>query len=180
SLSMTLSLAQGSPRLEVQVKFDNRARDHRLRMLFPSDILCQTSAAGASFDVVAHPVHIEPVPTAAWTEDAPATFPQQGWMDVSGAARGLCVIARGLPEFEVVESQRREVAITLLRAVSYLGAANEMQSTAAGAGPHIATPEAQMQRRLTFDLALLPHRGDWAQAEVWRQALAFHNPPRAL
>src|SRR5262249_41850079 len=66
-----------------------------------------------------------------------------------------------------------------LRAVAYLGAAAEMQSTGAGAGPHIPTPGAQMQRQLTYDLALLPHAGDWAQAEVWRQAQAFNHPPRA-
>jgi mannosylglycerate hydrolase len=54
-----------------------------------------------------------------------------------------------------------------------------MRTTAVGAGPHIATPEAQIQRELTFSLSILPHRGTWNQAEVWRQALAFNNPPRA-
>jgi alpha-mannosidase len=54
-----------------------------------------------------------------------------------------------------------------------------MRTAAAGAGPHIATPEAQIQRKLTFSLSVLPHRGTWDQAEVWRQALAFNNPPRS-
>jgi len=49
-----------------------------------------------------------------------------------------------------------------------------------GAGPHIATPEAQCQRRLTFSLAVLPHAGTWQSAEVWRQALRHNNPPRAI
>ncbi len=69
--------------------------------------------------------------------------------------------------------------MTLLRAVGTLGSGYEMQTAAVGAGPHIATPEGQIPRKLTFSLSVLPHRGAWDQAEVWRQALAFNNPPRA-
>jgi mannosylglycerate hydrolase len=52
-----------------------------------------------------------------------------------------------------------------------------MQTASVGAGPHIATPQAQIQRKLTFSLSVLPHQGFWHQAEVWRQALVFNNPP---
>ena len=178
-LSVTLSLAQGSPRLDLEVSFDNRARDHRLRMLFPSDVPADVSHAAAAFDVGAHPVRVEPVPADAWIEDAPTTFPQHDWVDLSDGERGLCVLSRGLPEYEVLDTGRREVAVTLLRAVGYLGAGTELQSAAIGAGPNIATPQAQIPRRLTFALALYPHRGSWEQAEVWRQAQAFTDPPRA-
>ena len=179
-VSVIVSLSQGTPRLDLQVTFDNHVRDHRLRMVFASDVHSDVSCASAAFDVVSHPVHVRPVPDEAWVEDAPTTFPQQGWADVSDGQRGLCVIARGLPEYEVLDTERREVAITLLRAVAYLGAGTDMQTAVAGAGPNIATPEAQIQRQLTFALSLLPHGGTWDQAEVWRQATAFHNPPRAV
>jgi alpha-mannosidase len=148
-------------------------------MVFPSDVKADFSHSAAQYDVVSHPVHVRPVPEAAWVEDAPTTFPQQGWVDLSSAERGLCILARGLPEYEVLDTERREVAVTLLRAVGYLGAANELQTTVVGAGPNIATPEAQVQRKLTFSLSVLPHGGSWDQAEVWRQALAHANPARA-
>jgi mannosylglycerate hydrolase len=176
---VVLSLAQGAPRLDMEVTFDNHARDHRLRMVFPSDIDAQVSHASAQFDVVSHPVRVTPVPDEAWVEDAPSTFPQQDWVDLSDGQRGLCVISRGLPEYEVLDTKRREVAVTLLRAVGYLGAGNELQTATVGAGPNIATPEAQIQRKLTFSLSLFPHSGTWYQAEVGRQALAHNNPPRS-
>ncbi len=113
-------------------------------------------------------------------EDAPATFPQQDWVDLSDSERGLCIIVRGLPEYEVLDTDRNEIAITLLRAVGFLGAGYDMQTASVGAGPHIATPEAQIQRKLTFSLSVFPHAGRWDQAEVWRQALMFNNPPRAF
>ena len=178
-MSVVLSLAQGALRLDLQVAFDNHARDHRLRIVFPSDVNTQVSHASAQFDVVSHPIKVSPVPDEAWVEDAPTTFPQQDWVDLSDGARGLCLIVQGLPEYEVLDTDRHEVAITLLRAVAYLGAGFDMQTAAVGAGPHIATPEAQIQRKLSFSLSVLPHRGRWDQAEVWRQALGFNNPPRA-
>jgi mannosylglycerate hydrolase len=179
-LNLIASLRQASPTLDLQVTFDNRARDHRLRMIFPSDVDTNVSHASAQFDVVRHPVHVTPVPEEAWVEDAPRTFPQQDWIDLSDEERGLCLINRGLPEYEVLASERREVAITLLRAVGHLGAGTDLLSAAVGAGPHIATPEAQLQRRLTFSLAVLPHSGTWQSAEVWRQAMKHNNPPQAI
>jgi mannosylglycerate hydrolase len=176
-VSVILSLAEGSPRLDLQVTVDNHARDHRLRMIFPSDVNTQVSDASAQFDVVSHPVHVLPVPDEAWVEDAPTTFPQQDWVDLSNGQRGLCVISLGLPEYELLDTERREVAVTLLRAVGFLGAGTEMQTAAVGAGPNIATPEGQIQRKLTYSLSVLPHGGTWDQAEVWRQAMAYKNPP---
>jgi mannosylglycerate hydrolase len=178
-LSLTLSLVQGTPRLDLEVIFENRARDHRLRMVFPSDVKTDVSHAAAQYDVISHPVQVPPVPQAAWVEDAPTTFPQQGWVDLSDAERGLCIISRGLPEYEILDTDRHEVAVTLLRAVGFLGSGTEMQTTTVGAGPNIATPEAQIQRKLAFSLSVLPHHGSWDQAEVWRQALAYNNPPCA-
>jgi alpha-mannosidase len=178
-LSITLSLMQGSPRLDLTVVFDNHARDHRFRIVFPSDMDTQVSSASAPFDVVDHPVKIVPVPDNAWVEDAPSTFPQQDWVDLSDGKHGLCLIVHGLPEYEVWDTDRHEIAITLLRAVGFLGAEYNMQTAVVGGGPTIATPEGQIQRKLTFSLSVLPHAGTWDQAEVWRQALAFNNPPKA-
>lgn len=177
-LSVTLSLAQGTLRLDVEVTFVNRVCDHRLRMVFPSDIKTDTSQAGAQYDVVSHPIKVTPVPGSAWIEDAPTTFPQKDWVDLSGGERGLCVISRGLPEYEILDTERREIVVTLLRAVGFLGAGSEMQTAEVGAGPNIATPEAQIQRKITYSLSLLPHPGSWNQVEVWRQAMTCNNSPR--
>ena len=179
-LSVTLSLAEDSPRLDMEIVFDNHARDHRLRVLFPTDVPVEVSHSDAQFDVVEHPVCPEPVPPDAWEEDAPVTFPQQSWVDVSDGSRGLCIINRGLPEYQVLDTPRREIAITLLRAVGYLAAGAEMQTANNGAGPRVLTPEAQIQRKLTFRLSVLPHSGAWYTDEVWRQAHARNAPPRTI
>jgi alpha-mannosidase len=178
-LTVTVSLAQGSPRLDLQVEFDNHARDHRLRLIFPSDIQTSSSHADAQFAVIRRPIQIHPVSEEAWVEDAPRTFPQQGWLDLSDGSRGLCLINQGLPEYEVLDTERREIAITLLRSVAYLGAGTEMRAAVIGAGPNVPTPGAQIQRKLTYHLSIFPHSGEWHTAEVWRQAQAHNLPPRS-
>lgn len=179
-LSVIVALREKSPALDLEVTFDNHARDHRLRMIFPSDVITDVSYASAQFDVVSHSIRVVPVVDEAWVEDPPTTFPQQDWVDLSDGQRGLCLINRGLPEYEVLDTERHEVAITLLRAVGYLGAGTDLLSAAVGAGPNIATPEAQIQRNLTFSLAVFPHSGTWQSAEVWRQAMRHNNPPLAV
>ncbi len=179
-LSVVLSLPASSPVLSMEVTFENLVRDHRLRMVFPSDVNTDRSQASAVFDVVDHPIQVTPVTEDAWVEDAPSTFPQKDWVDFSDGKRGLCLINRGLPEYEVLDTERRELALTLLRAVGYLGASKGLLSAAGAAGPNIATPEGQVTRTLTYQLALLPHTGTWDSAEVWRHALAQANPARTL
>jgi alpha-mannosidase len=98
-----------------------------------------------------------------------------------GDGRGLCVISQGVYEFGAENTQRREVALTLLRAVGYLGAGQAPTTIIHGAGPTFPTPEAQLVgRTFTYRLALRPHGGTWDQDEVWRDAAEFFTPPRAL
>lgn len=182
-LTVDLILRDGSRRLELEVTLDNRIKDHRLRMLFPTDLAhVEVAHSAMQFDVMTRPI----MPTAIapgewWVEDPPQTFPQHGWMDISDeAGRGLCVISEGVHEFAVLPTPQREVALTLLRAVGYLGARQDLTTIIGGAGPSFPTPEAQLQRTLTYHLALRPHAQSWEQDEVWRDAAEALTPPRAL
>jgi alpha-mannosidase len=179
-LTVTISLGTHARRVDFEATLENRARDHRLRVLFPSDVQTDVSYSDTPFDVVPHPVHPEQPSREVWWEDQPVTYPQQTFVDVSDGQRGLCVISYGLPEYEVVNSPRREVAITLLRAVGYLGAGDDLYTIRSGAGPRIATPGGQCLRTFTYRYAIMPHAGTWEQMEVWREAYAHSVRPRAL
>jgi alpha-mannosidase len=182
-VTVDLILRDGSRRLEIDVTIDNRVKSHRLRMLFPTDLPSVDVAHSAmQFDVTTRPIAPVPIrPGEWWVEDPPQTFPQHGWMDVADeAGRGLCVISQGVHEFAVQKTARREVALTLLRAVDYLGARQDLTTIIGGAGPSFPTPEAQLQRVLTYRLALRPHARSWHEDEVWRDALEFLTPPRSV
>ncbi len=151
-----------------------------MRIVFPTDVDTDVSHSEAQFDVVEHAVHPQQPSKKAWREDQPTTYPQQTFVDVASAKRSLCVMNHGLPEYELIENERRELAITLLRAVAYLGAGNDPLTIVGGAGPNMPTPEGQCLRTIRSRFSIMPHTGAWDEAEVWRQAHAFSVRPRAV
>ncbi|MEQ9030574.1 MAG: glycoside hydrolase family 38 C-terminal domain-containing protein [Aggregatilineales bacterium] len=188
SIRVDLILRDDSPRLEIELTIDNRARDHRLRMRFPTGLQTLTHASSAmQFDVMTRPIEPQPIQHGEWwVEDPPRTFPMHGWMDVSDKNTqadvvGLGVLAEGLYEFGVERVDAdHEIALTILRAVGYLGARNDPTTIIGGAGPGIPTPEAQLQTQLHYRMALYPHIGTWSDAQIIRQSQEFHTMPRCV
>jgi hypothetical protein len=126
-------LAPGVHRVDVQVRLDNRARDHRLRVLFPTGGTAPAFAA-TTFDVAR--CNTAASPAHDWVHPPPTTFPHQGFV----SANGLTVVAPGLPEAAI--SPDGVIAITLVRAVGWL-ARWDLRTRPQPAGPGIPTPEAQ-------------------------------------
>ncbi len=152
------TVTAGSPRVDVVTEFDNRAKDHRLRVLFPSGVSTDVSHAEGQFDVVTRPVR----PPSDWVNAAPY-YPQRTWVDVNDGDRGLTVINKGMPEYEVYDDAQRTVALTLQRSVGRLSGGSD----APGAK---LTPGAQWLGVHRFEYSVLPHSGDWQAAQVWQQA----------
>lgn len=163
-----LTVTRGVPRVDVVTTVDNRAKDHRLRVLFPSGTGARVSHAEGQFDVLERRVGVP----EDWPRAAPF-HPQQRWMDVGNGNSGLCVINKGLPEYEVYTDDARTAAVTLLRCVGRL-------SGGADAPGAQATPEAQCPGEHTFEYALYPHAGDWEEARVWMQAHQHNVPMKAV
>ena len=87
--------------------------------------------------------------------------------------RGLALLNRGLPEYEVLPD-RRTLALTLFRAVNWI-ARPDLTTRIGDAGPMIATPDAQCLRTIEFDYALVPHAGDWRAGRVTSWAGRFNT-----
>ena len=178
-LTLRVTLGAGMRRVKLDVAFENRAKDHRLRIIFPTGLRPALSQSDTPFDVVDHPLRMPPVDPQVWQEDPPVQMPATSFFDVRdpSAGVGLGILHVGLHEYEVAETG--EAAVTLLRAVGSLGGGLFMQTMLTGAGPAIPTPGAQVQRSLTCELGLVPHEGDWAEAELWREAQALNIPIRS-
>ncbi|MGC8666671.1 MAG: alpha-mannosidase [Chthonomonadales bacterium] len=158
-------------RVEVELEFENRARDHRLRAVWNVES-AEALVAGGQFDAVRRPV-----PDALVDEGAAPFSPHQLWVDAAGedgggGVSGVAILDEGLPEHEAYPGfmgrRGMAVAITLLRCVGQL--------SRRGDGPGILTPEAQCPGRHTFRLAVVPHHGDWQEAKVWQQGHRFSAP----
>lgn len=146
-LSAEVRVAPGVPRVDVLVRLENGARDHRVRLLFPTGRDVARFQAASTFDVVERDA--APRVRANWVHPAPTTFVHQGWV----GAHGLTVAAPGLPEAEVTGDGT--IAITLLRSVGWL-ARYDLRRRPLPAGPAMPIPGAQQPGRLEASLSLLP------------------------
>ncbi|HVN49869.1 MAG TPA: glycosyl hydrolase-related protein, partial [Acidimicrobiales bacterium] len=127
-------VAPGVGRADLRVTVDNPARDHRLRLLFPTGAPVDTFTAASTFDVARRSTTRPP--HEGWWHPPPETFPHQGWV----SANGLIVVAPGLPEAEVTTDGT--IAVTLLRAVGWLSHL-ELRRRPIPAGPTLVAPDAQ-------------------------------------
>jgi alpha-mannosidase len=181
-ITTRISLATGVRRVDFETTVDNTARDHRLRVCFPTPVKTDCFRTETPFDVVERPLDL-PTDTSGWSEQPAPTHPQRTFADVSDERAGLTLINRGLPEVEARrEPDGTALLLTLLRCVGWLSRA-DMPVRPGHAGPGLPLPGAQCLGVHTFRYALVPHGGHregpgWLL--IFPQACAFNAPMRAV
>jgi alpha-mannosidase len=143
-----VELRAGERAARVEVRVDNRSRDHRLRAHFPLPAPATASRADCAFGPVERGLVAEGGPT-----EAPlATYPAQRFVQ----AGALTVVPDGVAEYELVDVRdgaAHELALTLLRATGMLSQV-PMATRPLPAGPLVRVEGAQLQRPLTLRYAV--------------------------
>lgn len=139
SITVRLSLDAAAPFVRVRVTGNNRARDHRLRVVFRTGLADARVVADAAFGPLERRA-IVVSPAEAAVERPPATAPLHRYVSLSAAPHGVTIFSDGLAEYEATE--RGDVAVTLVRAVGELSRP-DLPERPGHAGWPAATPEAQ-------------------------------------
>ncbi|MGZ4462381.1 MAG: alpha-mannosidase [Gaiellaceae bacterium] len=170
----TVRLVAGSDRIEFETEVDNRARDHRLRVVFPAPDAGETVRAEGQFALVERPLR-RPAPHVEWREPPDATQHTLG-ATVLGE---LALFSPGLPEVEARgRPGRAELALTLLRCVGLISRWDgEISTRPWRAGPATATPGGQCPGKHRFAYAL---RLDAASLEASAVLRAAHDYRHAM
>lgn len=164
-ITYTLFLGKDSRHLDAEIKIDNRARQHRLRVLFPTYFTdAETSRGGQPFDVVSRPIY-EETNIDGLSEQPWPTHPMQDICDVAAGNAGLTVAAEGIYEYECIDIPSRPLALTLLRCNNFIY--QEWTSLLPEAAENIG--------EITYKLALFPHDGDWKS--VYGDAIGYLTVP---
>jgi alpha-mannosidase len=176
-LTTTVSLYAGVRRIDFKTHVDNRARDHRLRVEFPTTFKTEYASADQAFDVVRRPLDL-PADTGAWIEQPRPEAPMQSWVSISDGETGLTLATRGLPEYEArKDAGGVTLALTLLRCTGWLSR-GDLATRSGDAGPSIETPGAQEIGNHVFEYALIPQAGDWRNSMA--EANGFAVPMKAV
>lgn len=109
-----IRLRAGSDHLEVETRIDNNVKDHRVRVMFPTDAKVDTYVTDTPFDVVERVVPIRP-DNHLYAELEVETRPQQNWCAITDGKRGLATASTGLMEVCVRDLDDRPIALTLFR-----------------------------------------------------------------
>jgi alpha-mannosidase len=178
SITTTVTLSHGVPRLDIHTRMNNRARDHRLRVHFPAPFASTTGQHDGHFEVVERGIGL-PAFDASWVEQPRPEVPQRTFTSMTDGRSRLTVANRGLPEVEVLKNSagNAEIALTLLRCVGWLSR-DDFSTRNGHAGPFLETPGAQMPGTWEFDYSILPASQDTLAS--YNQAYAFETPMRAV
>lgn len=163
-----VSLRTGSPVAEIQVSVDNRADNHRLRAVFATGIVAETSLAQSTFCVEERPARAEPVPTQYWREDAPNSHPQKEWCAVQNdQGEGVALFNQGLPEYELLpRSNGAELAVTLFRAVGNVHSRDSLTIDRRDWGIPFHVPDAQLRGRHRYTIGVALFDDGWDRADI--------------
>jgi mannosylglycerate hydrolase len=176
---LDLRLRAGSPVVEAVVCVDNRARDHRLRLLLPTGAAAAASHRADTAFALVERTATEP-PSGPLVEAPVGTAPMQSFVDAGDGAVGAVVITDGLPEYEVVSGEAGAViAVTLVRAVGALSR-GDLSTRRGHAGPGLATPGAQCPGTHEFRVAFMPRSAPPPPRALYAAARAVLAPPRVF
>ncbi len=159
-IKTVVTIEKNSKGINVKASFNNQAKDHRLRVLFPTDIKADIHQADSIFEIAKR----TNVPAEEWKNPDHSQH-QQAFVDVSNDTEGLTIANHGLNEYEILRDGRNTIAVTLLRAVGELGDWG-----------YFPTPEAQCLGEHSVSFGIYPHEGTSAAGKTFKIAYQYQVP----
>jgi alpha-mannosidase len=176
-VAIRVALTSGSPRIDFDLALTNTARDHRLRVLFPTGAArVETARADSAFGVVTRSARRE-VPAAIAVEAPVSAAPLHTFVDAGDSGSGVSLFVDGLTEYEVTDGPEPGLALTLLRSVGWLSR-EDLATRRGNAGPALPAPGAQCLGPHAFRFAAVPRSAPPSEASLYKEARAFLAPPR--
>lgn len=159
-----LILRKGARLLDCETTCDNRVRDHRLRLGFPTRLRATHACAHMQFDVVRRQIAIPKV--EGWIEPPTGLEPNKWFVDVSNGRHGLAVIDQGITQYEVTEDARQAIVFTLMRCFQMRNSFQKID--------YPDQPGTQCQGPARWRYAIYPHAGDYEAGGVLEAAAQWH------
>ena len=165
----TVTLRRGQPWVEVVTDVNNNVEDHHLQVSFPTGITSDKVMVQGQFDVIERSVK---TPDYSLYEEQPQTeHPMNSFIDVSDEQTGLALLNEGLKAYQADDDPANTVSLTLLRCFPLrICVTREMTDYSR------TDKGSQCLGKQSFRYAIMPHGGQWEEAQIWQAAERFNLP----
>jgi mannosylglycerate hydrolase len=179
-VTLRVALLPGEDMVRIDLTVDNRARDHRIRLRFPTRLGAGETLAESAFGVVRRTAAPDDHTGdhSGWHEPPSGASPMRRFVATEDSdGHGLQILTEGLYEYTC--DPDGTVDVTLLRGVGWL-ARTDHPARSHKIGPALPTPQAQCPGAHTFRLCLRPYRPDAGTGQLYRAAERFSTPLRGV
>lgn len=178
-VEMEITLAHHSRRIDIEVRLDNQADDHRVRVRIPTPFVTDEVLADTQFGAITRPVRDSAM--AGWQKEGWKEAPVPVWNLLNYAAlqegrHGMALFTEGLREFEIIGEKEKTFALTLLRGVGVLGKEDLLLRPGRPSGIKMPVPDSQMRGKLSCRFSLFAFSGTPEGAGVAQQARSWLTP----
>jgi mannosylglycerate hydrolase len=179
-ISILITLYQGIKRVDFKVLLNNNSKDHRIRVLFPTNIKTDKVDCDGHFHVISRSIDL---PLAEkWAQKPLPTNHQKDFISVNDDVCTFALINKGLPEYEAIKNEDGTItlAITLLRCIEWLSR-HDLSTRANNAGPDLNTPGAQCVGKNTFEFSMVTQNSSsWIDAKIHQVGKEVNNPLKVI
>ncbi len=169
-ISVEFTLKKGAKHLEVQTTINNTVKDHYFKVCMPTGLNAQKTWAEGSFMVTEFPVR--PSVDGDVRGNELARHPAQLWYDLADKKNGFAVLTDATKDYEILEDcDDQTLAMGLVRGTRLrIACDNRLWMEYPG------DESSQSLREFTYRYAFMPHTGEWEDAKLYNEALAFNAP----
>ncbi|MDX6911729.1 mannosylglycerate hydrolase [Hafnia paralvei] len=180
-VTLCVTLAKNSRRIDIDITLENLAEDHRLRVLIPTPFPSQNVLADNPFGTMTRPTRdpaMQHWEQEDWKEAPIPVWQMLNFAALQGNKAGMALFTQGLREFEIVGEQNDTFALTLFRSVGVLGKEELLLRPGRPSGIKLPTPDSQMKGKHHFQFALFGFTGTALEAGVPQFARDYLTPIR--
>ena len=167
---VTLSLEKESFLLKIDIEVENKAIEHRTRVLFKTGIESKESIADQQFGIIKRPVYLSEEKNwkeNGWNEKPRTIEPMQSFVSLSDNNETVSIITDCVREYQIIGEKYDMIALTLFRSVSKMGKADLQDRPGRASGmADYPTPDAQLLKKLNFNFAIYISKNEFSVSDT--------------
>jgi mannosylglycerate hydrolase len=170
-------------RVDIKTVIDNTVKNHRIRALFETGLKTSTHIADQHFGTIRRENYLKQVEyweKENWEERYYPIYPQQKFVDVSDSERGISILNKGLPQYEILNGNKPVIALTLLSGTDYMGKQDLLYRPGRRSGLHVETPDSIMYGKYEMEYSIVPHSGNDIDSKISQKSNEYTSPMYAV